>query len=141
MQGVLVAELGDLLAATEAVGDDERHRAGGFRRQAAEPSLAIVFRHFELVAPRIRTARPCRSSRPDEFDRGAGLAQQRDLAGRSAEDRLVVAVAVDENVRAVEPVRRRNRGALAASQSASSQTCSLSFCARGSLGKARAARP
>ena len=92
-------------------------------------------RDFEFIGLKAEGAGHAAAAGLDEFDRGAGLAEQRDFAGRATEDRLVMAVAVEENVRAVKTAWDKAGRRWAARKSASSQTCSLRRWARGSLGK------
>ena len=56
-------------------------------------------RDFEFVG--FESERACHAAATglDRFDRGAGLAQKRDLVSRAAKDSLVMAVPVDQNLR------------------------------------------
>ena len=102
-------ELRDLLAATEAVGDEDGSRSGGF--DGGEQILVgDGFRDFELIRLKAEGAGHAATAGLDGLDRGAGLAQEGDFTGRAAEDSFVMAVAVDENVRASEAAGTNLRG-------------------------------
>lgn len=101
MQRLAMAKLRNLLAATETVGEDYRQRARGLdRRQQTVGGNG--FRYFELVCLKAEWTGHAAAAGLDGFNHRARLAQQRDLALRTAEDRLVMAVAVDQDVRAAQ---------------------------------------
>ena len=104
VEGLDVGELIDLLAATEAVGDDDGGGAGGLDggKQAV---VGDGPRDLEFVGFEAEGAGHAAAAGLDGLDRGAGLAEERDFAGRAAEDGFVMAVAVKENVRALEAAR------------------------------------
>ena len=96
-----VSQLVDLLAATEAIGNHNRGWPRGLncREQAL---VGDRLRHFEFIGFKTEGASHAAATGLDQFDRGARLAQKRDFAARTAEDRLVMAVAVEENMCPVE---------------------------------------
>ncbi len=98
MHGLASSELTDLLAATEAIGDDDGHGSCGpdSRQQTVFGNL---FGNLELVRLKSKRAGHAAAAGLDGFDRGAGLAQQGYFTGWSAEDRFVVAVAMKQNLR------------------------------------------
>src|SRR5579863_3216923 len=101
MNGGTAGQMGDLLAAAEAVGHkDGCGRSGLDRWKQAVGSDG--FRDFELARFKTEGAGHAATSGLDGLDIRAGLAEQGDLVGWSAEDSLVMAVAVDENLRAFE---------------------------------------
>jgi hypothetical protein len=98
-----VSQLVELLAATEAVGNHNR----GWPRGLNSREKGLVgdgLRHLEFVGFETEGAGHAAATGLNHFDCGAGLTQKRDFAARTAEDRLVMAVAVEENVRAPESV-------------------------------------
>src|SRR5579864_8478577 len=101
MQRPFVAELQDLLAATEPVGHDDRRRSGAFDG-GQKPLAGDGLRDLEFVRFKTERSGHAAAARLDGFDRRACLPQQRNFLLRPAEDRLVMAVAVDEDMRAFE---------------------------------------
>ena len=95
----------DLLAATEAIGNQNRGRAGGLHG-GEQTLIGDGLRDFKFSGFKAERAGHAAAAGLDEFDLGAGFAKQRDFAGRAAEDGLVMAMAVDENLRAGEVGRR-----------------------------------
>jgi len=96
-----VSQLVDLLAATEAIGNHNR----GWPRGLNSREQALVgngLRHLEFIGLKTKWSGHAAATGLDQFDRGAGLTQKRDFAARTAKDRLVMAVAVEENVRPVK---------------------------------------
>ncbi len=96
-----MSQLVDLLAATEAIGNHNR----GWRHGLDGREQALVgdgLRHFEFVSLETEGASHTAATGLDGFNRGASLTQKRDFAGRAAKDRFVMAVAVEENMRAIQ---------------------------------------
>src|SRR5271170_3918374 len=103
MEGLAVGQLRNLLAATEAVGNDDGGWPGGL--DGGEQALVgDDLRDFKFAGFEAEGAGHSTATGLDWLDRGACFAQQRDFAGRTAEDGLVVAVAMNQNVRALKPV-------------------------------------
>jgi len=101
VHGLAVAELGDLLAATEAVGNDEGEGAGGLDgRQKAVVGDGLG--DLEFICFEAEGSGHAATAGLDGFDGGSRLTKQRDLAGRAAEDGFVVAMTVDKNVLACQ---------------------------------------
>ena len=99
VEGGTAGELGDLLPATEAVGGDDGRGAGG--GDGGKEALAgNGFGDFEFTGLETEGPGHAAAAGLDELDLGAGLTEKRYFIGRTAEDRLVMAVAVEENVRA-----------------------------------------
>ena len=94
----------------------------------------MVLRDFEFAGFEAEGAGHSAAAGLDGFDRGTGLAQESDFAGRAAEDGLVMTVAVNQDVRALKPAGSKVRRT-SASQSARSQTCSLRRLARRIVGE------
>jgi hypothetical protein len=89
-----MSELVDLLAATEAVGDDDR----GWPRGSNRREQALIrdgLRDLEFAGLKTKGPGHAAAAGLDEFDRGAGLAEKCYFIARAAEDRFVMAVAVD----------------------------------------------
>ena len=103
-----VAELMNLFAATEAIGDDDGGGSGG-ADGGQQTVLRDGFRDFEFVGFKPKRTGHAAATRLDGFDDGAGALEECDFAGGSAEDGFVVAVAVDEDVRASETGGREVR--------------------------------
>lgn len=101
MQRFRVSELLNLLAATEAVSYKDRCGAGG--SDCGEQVLAgNCARHFEFVGFKSKGSCHAAASCLDRLDRRAGLSKNRNFACRSAKDGLVMAMAVNKNVRPLE---------------------------------------
>ena len=99
-------ELRNLLAATEAVGDDQRHGAGGLNRRQ-QPVAAQSPSTPRTCPPRSQMARPCRSSRPGSARPSLRPGGEDAISlCRPAENGLMVAVAVEQNLCALETVAR-----------------------------------
>jgi hypothetical protein len=112
MEGLARGQLRDLLAATEAVGDDDGGWAGGL--DGGEQALVgDGLGDFEFVGLEAEGAGHAAAAGLDGARRCAGFAQKRDFAGRAAEDGLVMAVAVDKDVRALKAAGRQIRRAAA----------------------------
>src|ERR1700679_488946 len=108
MHALAVGELADLLPATEPVGHNQCHRPGSMHRRH-QAKIRNRLRHLNLV--RLKPKRPGHpaTSGVDHLHLRAGLAQQRNFALRPAKHRLVMAVAMHNNLRplkpAIDPVR------------------------------------
>ena len=111
VQRARVAELTDLLAATEAVGDDDGGGSGG-TDGGQQAIFCDGFGDFEFVGFKAKGSGHAATSGLDRFDDGAGALEERDFAGGSAEDGFVMAVAVDEDVCAGEAGGRKVRRVL-----------------------------
>ena len=88
-----VGQLVDLLAATEAVGNHNR----SWRRGLNGWEQFLVgngLRHFEFISFKTKWTGHAAAAGLDQFRRRAGLAQKRDFAAWTAEDRLVMAMAL-----------------------------------------------
>lgn len=98
---VFVTELGDLLAAAETVGDDESVGIG--RLDGGQQTVVgDGFGDFVLVALEAEGSGHAAAAGLNGFDDGTGVAQEGDFVRGSAEDRFVMAVAVDEDALAQE---------------------------------------
>ncbi len=97
VKGLAIGQLGNLLTATEPIGDENRGWAGGFdgREKAL---IGDSFRDLKFASFEAKWAGHSAATGLDELDIGSGLAKQRDFAGRAAEDGFVMAVAVNENL-------------------------------------------
>ena len=104
VEGPDVGELIDLLAATEAIGDDDGGWGGGLE-SGKQAIVRDGLRDLEFIGFEAEGAGHAAASGLDGLDRCAGLAEERDFAGRAAEDGFVMAVAVQQNVRALEAPR------------------------------------
>ena len=102
------AELRNLFSATEAVGGDDGRRPGGFDG-GEQTVVGDGLGNLEFVRFKAKRSGHAAAACPDGFDRGPGSAEERDLTGWAAEDSLVVAVAVDQNVRALQAANRKIR--------------------------------
>src|ERR1039458_10124745 len=83
MNSLTLRQLIDLLAATEAVGDNDGRRRGGVdRRQQAK--IGDGFGDFDLI--HLKAEGPCHAAATgvDEFDCCASLLQQGDLVDRKS---------------------------------------------------------
>jgi hypothetical protein len=102
MHRLLVAELINLFAATEAVGNEDGHGSRGLhcRQQAV---VGDGLGHFKFV--RFKSKRTCHAATAglDGLDDGARTLEQRDLARRTSEDSLVMTVAVQQDMRTLKP--------------------------------------
>jgi hypothetical protein len=101
MEGLARGQLRDLLAATETVGEDDGGRAGGLNC-GQQALVGDGFGDLEFAGFEAEGAGHSAAASLDGLDCGAGFAEQRDFAGRTAEDGLVMAVAVNEDVRALK---------------------------------------
>src|ERR1035437_6055353 len=90
-------QLRNLLAATEAVGDNNRHRSCCLHR-GKQTILCNGLRHLKFVGFKAKRASHSAASGLDQFDSCASLAKQCDLLARTAEYRFMVAVAVQQNL-------------------------------------------
>jgi hypothetical protein len=91
----------DLLAATEAVGNDDGGWSGGVYG-GEQVEVGNGFGDFEFLGLEAKGTGHAAAGGVDEFDGGAGFAEECDLAGGSAEDSFVVAVAMNEDLRALK---------------------------------------
>jgi hypothetical protein len=96
-----VAELCDLLAATEAVGDDEGFRTGGVDC-GQQTVVGDGFRDLEFIGFEAEGSGHSAAAGLDLLDGSSGLAKERNFARRAAKDSFVVAVAVKKNLRSGE---------------------------------------
>jgi len=93
---------GQSVRATEAVGNNDRRGRGRLdRRQQAV--LGDGFRDLKLIGFKAEGAGHSAAAGLDRFNCSAGLEQQGDFIGRSAEDGLVMAMAMDQYMRSREP--------------------------------------
>jgi hypothetical protein len=92
-----MTQLGDLFAATETVGDDDRRGRGGLDR-GQQAVAGDGLRELKLAGFKAEGAGHAAAAGLDRFDRSAGLAEQGDFIGRTAENGFVVTVAVDQNL-------------------------------------------
>ena len=111
MEGLARGQLRDLLAATETISEDDGGWAcglnGGQQTLISDDSGDFKFAGFEAE----RAGHPAAAGL-NGLDCGAGFAQQGNFAGRAAEDRLVMAVAVDKDVRALKAAGGKIRRAV-----------------------------
>ena len=97
-----MGELLDLLAATKTIRHHDRGRP--CRLDCRQQSLVgNGLRNLKLAGFKSEGPSHPAAACLDELDLRPCLAQQRDFAGRSAKDGLVMAVAVDEDMRAFQP--------------------------------------
>jgi len=101
MEGLARGQLRDLLAATEAVGDQDGGWASGLN-SGQQALVGDDFGDFKFAGFEAEGTGHSAASGLDGLDRCASLAQERDFAGRAAKDGFVMAVAVKENMRALE---------------------------------------
>ena len=108
MQRFRMGELFDLLPATEAVSNKDRC---GTRRSNSWEQILVGdgARNLEFVGFKSKGARHAAAPGLDRLDGSASLSKNRDFVRRSAEDRLVVAMAVNENVCPLESPREEIR--------------------------------
>src|ERR1039458_9978001 len=94
VEGRTAGQLRDLLAATEAVGDEDRRRAGGLHggKQALVGDRLRNFQFADLKAERAR--HPATAGR-NEIDRCSGRAEKRDFTGQTAKDGFLMAMTMD----------------------------------------------
>ena len=104
MDSLDVGKLADLLAATEAVGGDDRGWPGGLDG-GKQAIVRDGLRNVEFIGFKTEGAGHTAAAGLNGLDRGASLAQERDFTGRTAEYSFVMAVAVKQNVRALETPR------------------------------------
>ena len=101
VHGLAMRQLRDLFPATEAVGHNQRHGAGGldgWKQAILGDGLGdLKFAFLEAEGAGHSTAAGL-----DGLNRGTGLPQQRYFAGRTAKNRLMVAVTVEQNMCACE---------------------------------------
>src|SRR5690349_3187855 len=94
MEGLAAGELGDLLAAGEAIGDDERVGAGaadgGQERALSDPNRDVV-----VVLLETEGAGHAAAAGVEDFEVEAEAAQERFL-GVHRQDSLLLAMALDE---------------------------------------------
>ena len=108
VKGMTAGQLRDLLAATEAVSDEDRGRAG--RLHSGQQALAgDGLRNFKFVGFKAEWARHSATASLNEIDVRSGSAEKRDLTRRAAKDGLVMAVTVDQDVCASEAARGKLR--------------------------------
>src|SRR5208337_469895 len=98
-----VRQLVKLLAATESIGNHNRGWPSGLNGRE-QVLVGDGLRHLEFIGFETEGACHPAATGLDGFDRGAGLTQKHDFAARSAKNRFVMAVAMEENVRASERV-------------------------------------
>ena len=101
MEGLARGQLRDLLAATETVGEDDGGRARGLNG-GQQALVGDDFGDFKFAGFEAEGACHPAAADLDGLDFGASLAQQSDFADRAAEDGLVMAVAVNQDVRALK---------------------------------------
>lgn len=99
MERLRVRKLADLLTATEAVCDDDGGWPGGLHgwKQAL---ISDGFRHLKFVSFEAEGTGHAAATGLNGFNCSTGLAEKCDFAAWTTEDRLVMAVAVDENLSA-----------------------------------------
>ncbi len=111
MEGLARGQLRDLLAATETISEDDGGWAGGLNGR--EQTLAgDGFGDFKFAGFEAEGACHPAAAGLDGLDCRAGFAQQGDFAGRATKDGLVMAVAVDKNVRALKAASSKFRRAV-----------------------------
>ena len=111
MEGLARGQLRNLLAATESVGEDDGGRAGGLNgwQQAL---IGNGFGDFKFAGFEAEGACHSAAAGLDGLDCGARFAEKRHFAGWTAEDGLVMAVAVNEDVRALKAADSKFRRAI-----------------------------
>ena len=111
IEGLAGGQLRDLFAATEAVGEDDGGGVGGLNG-GQQTLVGNGFGDFKFAGFEAEGASHSATPGLDGLDCGAGFAEQRDFAGRAAEDGFVMAVAVDKDVRALEAAGGKFRRAI-----------------------------
>jgi hypothetical protein len=102
MHGMPVTELIDLLAATESVRNKDGCGCGrvhGWQKS----KIRNGFGDFELVSLKPERARHAATCGVDLFHHRTRLAQECDFTGRPAKHSLVVAMTVQQHLRALKP--------------------------------------
>src|SRR5947209_10319872 len=94
MLGAAAREMLDLLTAGDTRRDDLRLRGGGLHR-GRQPAIAERDRDVVVLALEAERTGHAAAARVDLFDLEPGPAERRDR-GRRADERLLVAVAVEE---------------------------------------------